>query len=273
MSHLWRDRAHIALSPDRVILARLGRGARVLAREIVPCSVPAGDTGWEPALAAMRGALAGGQWANADATVILSNQFVRYLLVPRDEKLVTEEEQLAMLRHSFTQAYGGAAENWEFRWSEGRPPAPCLASAVDRALLEGVREAFKASGLRLVSVQPYLMLAFNHWRREMREPSLWFGLAERDRLCLAWIQRDEWGSLYTQRIGPEWPRELSGILERAALLAGPGSAPCTVYLHVPEQPDVNVEVGDGWSIRLLQLGASPGFSPRADAQYAMAVTV
>lgn len=267
-----RDRIHVALCPGRVVLVRLGRGLapRVTAREIVACAD--GATSWEAALDTLRETLRQSQWQGAAVSVILSNHFVRYLLVPWDEKLRGAEEKLAMVHYTFSQAYGDAVADWDCRWDEGRPPAPCLACAVDRKLITAVRELFGETGERLVSVQPYLMAALNRWRRELRGGSRWFLLAEDGRLCLAWFKNDEWAWLQCQRVEADWGRELPEILDRALLLAG-SDARGQVYVHAPDLQDGDVMLGSGWAGRLLKFGASPpGGAPANEGAYAMTMS-
>ncbi len=268
MSLSWRDRVRVVLRPDRVILVRLARGMRprVSAKEILACTAD----GWQPALAALAGALKGAHWRRADATVILSNHFVRYLLVPWSDQLVTDEERAAWVRHTFAEVHGADAAQWEFRWSEEGPGHPQVASAVEQALLAGIREVFKGSTLRLCSLQPYAMSAFNHWRRAMHGQERFFLLAEPGRLCLASLGHDQWRSFRSWRLGEAWQDELPCFLERELLLGEAGEARPQVFLHLPEAPGFSLPAG-AWSAHSLKLAPLPGFSPVGDAAYAMAL--
>lgn len=277
MSPLWRDRLHVVLCPTRLILVRFGRGLRpsVAARAVVGCDVDTfpGTAAWVPALAALEQLLAERQWQHAEVRVILSNHFVHYLMVDWDAKLTGAEEQLAMVRYSFSQVFGDAAGGWDFRWHEGRPPAPCLAGAIDHGLLAGLRELFTSGGrhLHLGGVQPYLMTAFNHWRREIDPERDWFLLAEPGRLCLAWFRDGEWAGLHSQQTDANWGRDLPQILARALLQAGVTDRPARLAIHAPEAPEGSLVLAEEWSGSLLRLPPSPGFEPANDAVYAMAM--
>lgn len=279
MSPLWRDRIQIVLCPSRVIFVRLGRGLnlRVVDKLILPGadSPAAGAPAWQPALDALRLGLAEKQWRNAEARVVLSNHFAHYLMVDWDVKLTGAEEQLAMVRYSFAQTYGETAEDWDFRWNEGRPPAPCLACGVDRGLLDGLREVISTvgQGLPLIGVQPYLMAAFNHWRRNLDGERDWFLLSEAGRLCLAWFKAEEWAGVHSQQAGADWGRELPRILERTLLLTGLTGVPARLCIHAPETPEMGIVLAEGWSGSLLRLQACPGFVPANDAAYAMAMNI
>jgi len=248
------DRLLIDFGPHTLGLRAVAaswRGGRLLAEQHVDC--PAGDEGdpaWGPALSALRSALPDPRWARAAASVLLSNHFVRYLTIPWDEQLVTAEEQAAMVRHAFAQAHGAAVERWAFRWDVAAPPAPCLACAVDSALLAGLRDACVGPGRRLVSIQPRMMAAFNAARGALPQRDCWFLVEEAGRICLAWMHDDAPASLYSQRVGGHWAAELPGLLERAMLLAA-GSAPGDVYLQLQTAGSVAAELPPGWSLRLL----------------------
>jgi len=270
----WRDRLRVVLAPRRVILVRLGKGPgnRVSERKILACEpAPPGAPPWEPALAALAGELAGPAWRRSAARVILSNHFVHYLLVPWQEKVAGDEEQEALVRHRFTEVYGEAAADWELRWDEGRPPAPSLASAVDRRLLAGLQALFESLGMPIDAIEPYLMAAFNRWRRTMDGRQDWFLLAEPGRLCLAWFRDEAWAGLQCQQVGEDWGRELPRILERTLLLAGPEAAPGQVCIAAPETPAGKLTLAEGWSGNLLKLPDSPGFLAARDGDYAMAM--
>jgi len=257
-----RDRLLVEFGPQRLQLRRYAagwRGGRLLADQRVDCG--AGDeaeAAWAPALAALRATLPDPRWAGTQVAVQLSNHFVRYLTIAWDERLVTGEEQLAMVRHAFVQAHGAAAENWSFRWDVAPAPAPCFACAIDSALLAGVRDACAGATLRLASIQPQLMSAFNAARDMLpAHHNCWFLVEEVGRICLAWVHADTLTALYSQRVGDDWTSELPGLLERAVLLAA-GSAPGAVYLWLTTAKAVATELPSGWSLHLLPAVPSTG---------------
>lgn len=273
MSLLWRDRLQVVLAPGRVLLVRLGKGLgkRVVAKDNVPCEPPEeGVPPWQPALIALQSGLSQGQWKRAEVQAILSNHFVHYLLVPWQEKVSGDEEERALVAYSFSEVYGDAAADWDLTWSQGRPPAPSLAAAVDRRLLAGLREICRAAGLPLVSIQPYLMAAFNRWRRELDGKRDWFLLAEAGRLCLAWFEADEWAGIHCQQAGEAWGQELPQILERTQLLAGRDQPPARLCIAAPAKPPGEMVLAEGWSGSLLKLPSYPGIAPAEEAVYAMA---
>ena len=274
MSPLWRDQLNIVLCPDRVVLVRQGRGLRprVVDKQILRCA-PAtpGEPAWAHALAALKNMLEA-QKNGADARLILSNHFVRYTVVPWSDELANEEEQAAFVRHRYTQVYGDACNDWAMLLSNGSAGVPRLASAIDRTLLDAARGIFAGPKIRLRSLQPYLMAAFNHWRREFANGDAWLALAEPGRLCLALLHQGQWHSVRTRHVGPALSAELPLILDQERLLSGLPDAPAKVFLHVPEDPAFTLAPRSGWSVLPLKLEPRHGFAPSMDAPYSMAMS-
>ena len=178
MSLLSAERVVIALSPaqDSVGEQEPWRGAlEDLARKV----------------AALR--------ARAEVTVVLSNHFVRYAVLPAQDGGATPEEELALARFQFAKIHGERAKAWDVRVSPEGEGAQ-LACAIDAALLEGIKACFaKNRKARLASVQPFLMAAFNQSRRKIPGEGAWLLLAERSRTCLARVAAKGWASVHNGR--------------------------------------------------------------------------
>ena len=134
-----------------------------------------------------------------DVTVVLSNHFARYAIVPRQDGASAEEE-LALARFQFAKIHGERARGWEVRISR-RGDGARLACAIDAAVLERLKACFLKTGrARLVSVQPYLMAAYNRVRGRIPREGAWLLLTETGRSCLARLAAKGWASVHN---GPE----------------------------------------------------------------------
>ncbi len=125
MSRLWRDRLL------RLARARGGRAgardglARKRARSIVASRRSTATRLRRRALARGRGHARRRdeplRRERMNVTVVLSNHFVRYAVVPFDSAVSgASEEELALARFHFTKIHGERAKGWEVRMSEGR---------------------------------------------------------------------------------------------------------------------------------------------------------
>lgn len=274
MSPLWRDQVRIVLCPNRVILVRLRRGWRreIIDKQVVQCE-PTDDANanWKSAMATFAAAVKEPRWQNADAVLILSNHFVRYLLVPWSDRVLSEEEQLALVRHHAAEIYGDTSATWEYRISTGGMDAPWVASGVERALLSESRVIISAAKLRLRSVQPYLMSAFNGWRHEFGRDTQWFVLMEEGSLCAMLLHRGQWHSVRLRRVGEDWLEQAELMLKRESLLNDLPGDIRKIRMHAPEKMSGVPAALDKCPIILLKPKLLPGLSQNQAGEYAMAL--
>ena len=240
MSPSWRERVRIALSLKRVALVRLSRGWKpaVSDRKIVQCGPAPGGAAWGPAVEALRKVLAYPSLRAAQATIVLSNHFVRYLLIPWNPSLTTEAEELAFARMRFVKVYGEAAHGWMLKISGATPGTAQVASAIERPLLDAVTAALGDSPLRLRSVQPGLMAVCNSWRATIARDA-WIALAEPGRLLLGLLRAGQWQSLRGRPLNGE-ASALAEVLEQERLLLGIEPGDEKIYLH--EDADCSLDV-------------------------------
>lgn len=270
MLRLWRDQVRIALCPDRVITVhyRAGLRPRIVAKQVRHYS--AAEPGWQAALPVLQSALANPDWENADATLILSNHFMRFLLLPWSDVALTGAEKLSLLQHRFNEVYGEASATWELRLNEGSFAAPSLASAVDRDLLGQLQGIFKASPLRLKSIQPYLMSAFNVCRRDLGNGAAWLVLVEQGMSCIGLLHRGQWQSIRLRRTGSDWFDETMLALEREILLADHGKQTSKVLVYAPEHPVPALLKRGALTIHAVLPDARAALAPGDMGGYAMA---
>ena len=226
MSLLWRNHLRISLCPDRLVLGTYSRGVRPSRsrNETIAVQPLANAEEWRAAVDALPKVLAA--HPHHDFSVVVADQFVRYALLPFNEALKSNDQWATLARHRLTAVHGGAAAEWDLKLTETAPMGARIACAVDRALIEELSALFVAANARLVSVQPFLVAAFNRIRSTVGNGSCWLVIEEPGRLTLAFIQRGAWLAIRTRRSDSKWREALPEILEReSAFLAL--SEPCT----------------------------------------------
>jgi len=204
VSPSWRDDLRVSVCPRRLVLARYRRALR--RRLIESAVVPIED---EPAAELAR--LAG----KARVTVVLSNHFVRYALLPPTRALRSRDEWSAYARHTFASTFGEAARSWEVRLCSTGFRHPRLACAVESSLLSSLRAV---SGV--VSIQPYLMSAFNERRGRLPREAAWFVLQEEGRLTFALIAGGAWRLVRSRQANGDWQSLLPELLDREIAASG-----------------------------------------------------
>lgn len=236
MSLLSPDALYIALAPDRVGLMRVRRGlrTRVLARESLAVEAPGASESWRPALDVMARTLGQERWQGTRAHVIFSNAFARYRLVPWSRGLRDQDEQQALVRHSFAQVHGERVDQWALRWSAGSASQPTVACAVDQRFLEGIRAVADSARIRLVSSQPYLVAAFNVWRTHLQEKTAWLVLPERTHICVALLENGTWKHVAVRALSGSLDEALPVLLDQESFAAQLPGLAAPVYIHAPD---------------------------------------
>jgi hypothetical protein len=203
---------------------RVGLGAkRIVATGGRALELPAGE-GWRPALGALAEVVK--TYQGREASVVLADEFVRYALLPWSEAVRSSEQWLSLARHRFAALHGAVAAEWDVKVTETGPSGARLACAVDRELIEALANAFVSANVRLISVQPFLVAAFNQIRQRMGNGSFWIVVEEPGRLTLALIQRGAWVAIRSRRSDARWTELLPEILERESAFLGLDE-PCT----------------------------------------------
>ncbi len=216
MSPSWRDRIEIFLAPDRVDLTRVARGLRPRPglTHSQPCAAgPDADSA--AAIEALAHALATRAWKNADASVTLSNHFVRLALVPNAGEAARGAERLALARHQLRLVYGERAEAWQTVLGD-----PGVAAAVDPALAVALRAALAPAGIALKALRPFLADAFNAARPFLPSGPAWLAVVEPGRVCVAHLDGARWLALRSQRVQGAPEAALPNALEQTRLASG-----------------------------------------------------
>ncbi len=269
MSPLSRNSLTIILSPGCAALQSTEkkltlRGmAHTLLDRAVAHSASEGEMLWMGALEALGSVLPRFAMRGMHASVILSNHFVQYILVPWCDDL-SDDDEIAHAQHCFRELYGDIADGWEVRVSPNSIGAPALASAVDGRLLGELRGMLVGAGLSVKSIRPHLMAAFNCCRDSLQGRNAWFALLEPGNLCLATLQGGQLSWLRKVRIGNAWHEELSRHLERETYLANNGAATNDVLLWAPQHEARSIPALARWNIQQLKPNPLRGRHPLCD---------
>lgn len=277
MSLLSREQVRIALAPQQVTVLQLTRNwstTRMHKQHIYPCEPPQpGEQYWQPVITALRAAVNEFKQLRANTVITLSNHFMRYGLVPYSANASKPAEELALVQHYFTSIYGAAAEQWNLRLSEDAHSDPRVASGVDKGLIDAIQSLFADTKLRLVSIQPYLMAAFNQWQHRF-DKNAWFALMEPGRLCLALLYDGQWHTLKTLKLSDDSFGDLAIFLQREKLLSSNGKdlADIPVFVFAPGYTAPNPILLQLPSLQLLHAAAINGCDVPVSALSAMAMT-
>ena len=274
MSRLSRHRILIALAPDSLALVGI-RGAfrpRVAERRTTAWDPAFGAEPWQGAGAALAQLVAKIGSENSEVTVVLSNHFVRYTLVPASAALGNAEEEAAFVRYCFSKIHGERSKEWDVRLSRQSAGTARIASAVDSRLIEAIRGAFPAKAkAKLVSVQPYLMSAFNRWRALLKGARAWLLLVEPQRACLAHFEDERCTTVRNTRGSFEGPVQWAELLDRERHQVGAAETPEGVYVHAARGLTGSSAEAQGWTFSKLALDPVEGLAAAETDPYSMAL--
>ena len=270
MSLLSTELLSVFLSPTQVLaVRRRGMSRHIVDKRAQAVAIRTGD-GWAAVVDAFAAVLR--EVRRERVQVILSSHFAHYQLVPWRDDLQDSEEELAVVRLAYGETFGEAAARWSIRLSDESPGRPRIAAALDSGLLDAIRQTAGAAKVRLISMQPYLSAAVNHWRDLFdRSHSRWLVLHEENRVCLALLDQARWRWVRCVRAGADWCERLPDMVEHEIMLAGSGDVSGEVLVFAPQQPTLSLRTGTRLPFRMLRLASLRGYSPSEDGPYGLAL--
>jgi hypothetical protein len=218
---LWRDCAAVFVASDEVRLQWHRRGLR---RRAEPPQRVACDTGVQHTQAcvhALRQALTSAP-RRFDARVVLSNQLVRYAIVPHADALQGHAERVAAARPALRSTYGETSEAWQVVIDD-RGGDRMLAAAIDAEFAKGITSALADAGASRLRMEPLFAVAANVAAHGATRRG-WIVVVERARIVLAAMAGGEFRVLRTHRVRQNAHEELQVLLERSRVLDGDGEA-------------------------------------------------
>lgn len=223
---LSKDQMHIFMHPQQLTLVRLSGyfKKRVLHQAAIPCAAHQDGNKWAPAVSALGAALQDKQWRDMQPSIILSNHFMRYTVIPWNKLLSNKAEKQAYLRHCFTLAYGESAKSWDLRMSDAGLNMPALASGIDQNLLLALRDVMAQANLDCQHIQPHLMIAINQLSKQgvisTIQNSAWFVLLETGRICISLINEGVFVSVKTYAVESDMAQQVSALIKRESVICG-----------------------------------------------------
>ena len=169
----------------------------------------------------------------ADVSVVLSNHFVRYVVLPWND-VVSDEDWQALAQHQFRIVYGDVALEWVTTVAWQGPERPVLACASPKVLLDMVHATVRAAGMRLTSVSPYFVAAFNFCRRRLPDDAFWFGVVEPGRFSFGGVEQGTWVSMASRRLRGEETARLTETLEQEVLGGESAAGRGRAFVFSPE---------------------------------------
>lgn len=223
-------RMQLTLATDGVHLQRLDwRGRASGTRTHLPLAAARPDTPlWQPWLDALKTWLASRAGQRFEFKVLLSDRFVRYQHLPWRAGISGRRERQAYAGHRFREVYGELAVHWQIALSDNAPGTASMACAMDRELLAALKGLGKQ--VRISSVQPMFVAAYNRARRQCKGGLFWFAHVEPGRVCMALLKAGESAGVRNEASSESWPQAVVAINRRLQLGDDMAATPVPVYV-------------------------------------------
>jgi hypothetical protein len=211
VSPLWRDEVAIFIAPRRIALARRARGLKPRLGSATEIAVAGhwGDFG--PALSKLTDVLAEPTWQDALARVIVADPWARYGIVPWPNLRLDNDGRLTHARYVLAESYGEAVSDWSVSLADTPPGQAYVACAMPAELKRGLEEALAGARLKLVSLQPQLIVAFNAWRHQLPPDDAWFVSLDEGSLAAVHLSQGAWDRVHMARLSQDWRIELDRL--------------------------------------------------------------
>lgn len=166
--------------------------------------------------------------ASTNANLVLSSYYCRYLSLPWSDALLDASTAANYLRQAFADVYGDSSANWEIVVPDTPYGQTVVACAVERAVLDQIRDASLAS--RLMHVRPYFSVAYESFCKEIDAENAVFVIVEEGLMTVGRICEYSVVEVDVLPAGDAWPAVLVAWLSRTSLLEG---EPGPVFVACP----------------------------------------
>ena len=182
--------------------------------------------------------------------VVLSSDFVRYLLLPAQVVTLSNGEKNAYARAAFRQLHGSIADKWQIKCDNTAPHQAAMLAAIDLQLTQSLVQITDENQLKLLSLTPYLMQVFNGIRKHLKLFNGYLVLVEGGRIILLNIKDGQIDQLKSQFIADDWHMELNQTLDREQTLGHASSN--NVIIYAPHHETKLPFIKKGWSIDYVE---------------------
>lgn len=244
MSPLWRDEIGIFIGPAKVVLARMQRGLKpkCVAEQGLAVEVN-NESDWQPALETLGLQMRDTLWHDANVRIVVSDHWTRYAMLPWSAEIARPDERTAHARMTLSNKYGDVADDWTISLSDNRPLTDAIISAIPTALLDALDLAFTGNGLRVVSLQPQLIVAYNRWRDKLSDSAAWFASIDEGSLAAMHLTNGRCDRVRSVRISDDWTVEMRRMQAMGRLAQG-RPAEGRVFVDAPQWLQVAADKDD-----------------------------
>jgi hypothetical protein len=176
----------------------------------------------------------------------LGAPWVRYAIIPWQDKLKRPADWENYAKVAMSQQYGVGTETWRVRVAEGGWGKPRLAAAIEQGLYQTMVELARGQKLRLTQVEPMLTTAINRHKGALKQREFTLLLIDGEQAVCAFWRQHAWRGVVTLPLPPEALRrgEAVAALIRDAAMMTSDFLPEQVYVVASEPRFARMELAD-----------------------------
>ena len=127
--------------------------------------------------------------------ITLADGFAKYFIVEAVAGLRSRRELDVLTHSSFEKLFGLPAAAWNIRAGWRFPATRALACALPAPLLRSLTTLGALPGMQWQSLRPFMLQEFNQCCAQLTGTAMWFCVADRQLLTLAYLAHGRWQSV------------------------------------------------------------------------------
>lgn len=183
--------------------------------------------------------------------ITLASDFVRYLALPPQQLYMNTAEKIAYATAAYREIYGSVVDEWDVSLQDAPMHDTTIVAAIDKRLLEALNQLAIKYQLKLFSVKPYLISAFNNLTTQIGNSSGYLVIVELKRLLLINLHQGKCVNVRMFNLGSDWQVELKSLMVRESLLSENKKKEILVY--APVQKSIVINSIEGWQLKRISI--------------------
>jgi hypothetical protein len=207
---------------------------------------------WQPAIAQLDMLISAMKVkSKSQLNITLASEFVRYLALPPQQMYMNLSEKLAYATAAYREIYGTVVDDWEVRLQDMPTQDTAIVAAIDKKLLEALNQIALKHQLKLTTVKPYLMSAYNGLAKQIGGSNGYLVIVEFKRLLLINLLQGKCVNVRMFKLGSDWQTELKSLMVRESVLSDNKKQEVLVY--APVQKNIAINTIEGWLLKRITL--------------------
>lgn len=191
--------------------------------------------------------------------IVLASDFVRYMALPAHQLAMSKDEKIAYAIAAYNEVYGAVADGWHIKLNDAAPNQSIIAAALDKQLLEAITQIALKHRLKLISLQPYVVIAFNGLVNQINQSAQYLAIVESRRLLLLKLQYGQCQNVRSFALENDWQVTLKKLISRESLINeqvkmsnlnnSNKNEISEILVYAPMQKNIVLTEIEGWRIK------------------------